>query len=259
MQPVFSPTWQVTGQRLGLFVNLRGREMADNDHNRKDGGKNIIFRSFVLDRMVRAINRWDISSSRNINYRSFAPIIRWHRSWNYWNSVTQGYNPHYHIRHSIITHPEEHPNQPHNIFVPGLWGRGIQQNANFGRCGHLQILPRFVRSSIHLDWYPFPFLSLPLPILDLSFHAMAFAQYGHWPITWMTDVYSPCPLLCLQLSLSQQPSLSLSYNHHFHFLVHQVSPDKYCQLVEDEGGLALVEEIVNNNRWKYTRWRYVGR
>ena len=27
--------------------------------------------------MVRAINRWDISSSRNINYRSFAPIIRW--------------------------------------------------------------------------------------------------------------------------------------------------------------------------------------
>ena len=76
MQPVFSPTWQVTGQRLGLFVNLRGREMAENDHNRKDGGKNIIFRSFVLDRMVRAINRWDISSSRNINYRSFDPIIR---------------------------------------------------------------------------------------------------------------------------------------------------------------------------------------
>ena len=36
----------------------------------------MIFRSFVLDRMVRAINRWDISSSRNINYRSFAPIIR---------------------------------------------------------------------------------------------------------------------------------------------------------------------------------------
>ena len=36
-----------------------------------------MFRSFVLDRMVRAINRWDISSSRNINYRSFAPIIRW--------------------------------------------------------------------------------------------------------------------------------------------------------------------------------------
>ena len=29
----------------------------------------------------------------------------------------------------------------------------------------------------------------------------------------------------------------------------QVSPDKYCQLVEEEGGLALVEEIVNNNRW----------
>ena len=66
----------------------------------------------------------------------------------------------------------------------------------------------------------------------------------------MTDVYSPCPLLFLQLSLSLQPSLSLSYHHHFHFLVHQVSPDKYCQLVEDEGGLALVEEIVNNNRWK---------
>jgi len=33
-------------------------------------------RSFVLARMVRAINRWNIKSGRNINYRSFAPIIR---------------------------------------------------------------------------------------------------------------------------------------------------------------------------------------
>ena len=57
-------------------IASNNHEMADKDHNRKDGGENIIFRSFVLDRMVRAINRWDISSSRNINYRSFAPIIR---------------------------------------------------------------------------------------------------------------------------------------------------------------------------------------
>ena len=96
-----SSTWEVR-------IPSKNHEMADKDHNRKDGGENIIVRSFVLDRMVRAINRWDISSSRNINYRSFAPIIRWHRSWNYQNSVTQGYNLHYHIRHSIITHPEEH-------------------------------------------------------------------------------------------------------------------------------------------------------
>lgn len=33
-------------------------------------------RSFVLARMVRAINRWNLKSGRNINYRSFAPIIR---------------------------------------------------------------------------------------------------------------------------------------------------------------------------------------
>ena len=32
-------------------------------------------REEVLDRMSRAINRWDIRSKRNINYRSFAPII----------------------------------------------------------------------------------------------------------------------------------------------------------------------------------------
>jgi len=33
-------------------------------------------REFVLNRMVRAINRWQIDSKRNINYRSFEPIIR---------------------------------------------------------------------------------------------------------------------------------------------------------------------------------------
>jgi len=33
-------------------------------------------RSYVLSRMVRAINRWDLNSGRNINYRSFSPIIR---------------------------------------------------------------------------------------------------------------------------------------------------------------------------------------
>ena len=29
-----------------------------------------------------------------------------------------------------------------------------------------------------------------------------------------------------------------------------MTPDKYCQLVEEEGGLALVEEMLNNNRYK---------
>ena len=33
-------------------------------------------RSLVLDRMVKAINRWDIESSRGINYRSFESIFR---------------------------------------------------------------------------------------------------------------------------------------------------------------------------------------
>jgi len=33
-------------------------------------------REFVLARMVRAINRWQLDSRRNINYRSFEPIIR---------------------------------------------------------------------------------------------------------------------------------------------------------------------------------------
>merc|ERR550517_2312127 len=33
-------------------------------------------RDQVLARMVRAINRWQIDSKRNINYRSFEPIIR---------------------------------------------------------------------------------------------------------------------------------------------------------------------------------------
>ena len=30
----------------------------------------------MLSRMARAINRWNIKSNRNINYRSFAPIIK---------------------------------------------------------------------------------------------------------------------------------------------------------------------------------------
>jgi Zyg-11 family protein len=30
----------------------------------------------VLRRLVRAVSRWDLNSKRNINYRSFEPIIR---------------------------------------------------------------------------------------------------------------------------------------------------------------------------------------
>ena len=33
-------------------------------------------REDVLARMVVAIERWDLSASRNINYRSFEPILR---------------------------------------------------------------------------------------------------------------------------------------------------------------------------------------
>ena len=33
-------------------------------------------RIHVLSRMSRAINRWNLKSERNINYRSFAPIIK---------------------------------------------------------------------------------------------------------------------------------------------------------------------------------------
>lgn len=32
-------------------------------------------REYVLDRMMKAIDRWDLNSSRNINYRSFEPIL----------------------------------------------------------------------------------------------------------------------------------------------------------------------------------------
>ena len=33
-------------------------------------------REEVLSRMVAAIERWDINTKRNINYRSFEPILR---------------------------------------------------------------------------------------------------------------------------------------------------------------------------------------
>ena len=33
-------------------------------------------RDHVLERMVRAVSRWNIETKRNINYRSFEPIIR---------------------------------------------------------------------------------------------------------------------------------------------------------------------------------------
>ena len=33
------------------------------------------YRDHVLSRLVRAVNRWDLHSGRNINYRSFLPII----------------------------------------------------------------------------------------------------------------------------------------------------------------------------------------
>ncbi len=33
-------------------------------------------REAVLSRMVKAIERWDLDTKRNINYRSFEPILR---------------------------------------------------------------------------------------------------------------------------------------------------------------------------------------
>ena len=33
-------------------------------------------RSFVLSKMVSAVNRWNLQAKRNINYRSFEPILR---------------------------------------------------------------------------------------------------------------------------------------------------------------------------------------
>ena len=33
-------------------------------------------RTEVLERMVVALDRWDINTKRNINYRSFEPILR---------------------------------------------------------------------------------------------------------------------------------------------------------------------------------------
>ena len=33
-------------------------------------------RQEVLDKMVVALNKWDIDTRRNINYRSFEPILR---------------------------------------------------------------------------------------------------------------------------------------------------------------------------------------
>ncbi len=33
-------------------------------------------RRAVLDRLVRAVDRWDLERHRNINYRSFEPILR---------------------------------------------------------------------------------------------------------------------------------------------------------------------------------------
>ena len=33
-------------------------------------------REDVLDRMTEAIERWDLNTKRNINYRSFEPILR---------------------------------------------------------------------------------------------------------------------------------------------------------------------------------------
>ena len=33
-------------------------------------------RAYVLERMTEAIGRWDLDTKRNINYRSFEPILR---------------------------------------------------------------------------------------------------------------------------------------------------------------------------------------
>ena len=199
-----SSTWEVR-------IASNNHEMADKDHNRKDGGENIIVRSFVLDRMVRAINRWDISSSRNINYRSFAPIIRWHRSWNYQNSVTQGYNLHYHIRHSIITHPEEHQVS----LIIFLWQAGggaaysrMPTLGGVGTCksyhglSDLQFMWTDIHSlsyHFHFQFLIFHFMSWLLPNMDTD-QSHGWQMYIHLVHYFFCNFHFLC-------------------NPHFHFLI----------------------------------------
>ena len=96
--------------------------------------------------------------------------------------------------------------------MTGWWGRGIQQNANFGRCGHLQILPRFVRSSIHLDWYIHS-LSYHFHFQFLIFHFMS------WLLPNMDTDQSHGWQMYIHLVHYFFCNFHFLCNPHFHFLI----------------------------------------
>jgi len=64
-------------QRDGIEVSYNAAGVLS--HIASDGDKvwtiDTPHRDHVLERLVRAVNRWDINTKRNINYRSLAPII----------------------------------------------------------------------------------------------------------------------------------------------------------------------------------------
>merc|ERR1719420_111629 len=63
--------------RVGMDVSINAAEILS--HMASDGPAawtiSCPARDHVLERLVRAVNRWDINTNRNINYRSLSPII----------------------------------------------------------------------------------------------------------------------------------------------------------------------------------------
>ena len=117
---------------------------------------------------------------------------------------------------------------------------------------HCQWLSTFLPLSLSWYWH------LQISPLSVTFHFHLIITFRVFTFTFMfyflsclsnlwtftTELGAPAPVHSQSIVFKFHPNFTWWW-----FILDQVSPDKYCQLVEEEGGLALVEEIVNNNRW----------
>ena len=169
-------------------------------------------RGEVLSRMVEAIEKWTIDTSRNINYRSFEPILRLIRvehtpqcqHWAVWAlaNLTR-----------VDSKSTEMSTRKSLLFIKSHLIHGCQMAiAKFldsTTCLALQASGLWLRYAAKFD----PFLSMDCPRVEGVGAQSNFA------------IWQPCSLSLKALS----------------------SSDKYCSLIENEGGLTLLEELINSN------------
>ncbi|KAG8291842.1 regulation of ligase activity protein [Homalodisca vitripennis] len=170
-------------------------------------------RQDVLDAMVRAIDNWNLNTERNINYRSFEPILQLAR-----------------VRHT--------PECQH-------WA--VWALANLTRV-YREV--RAKKPSLtqpgdqHLTLQHLKVTSQPPPMAG---QAGCLQGQDRSAVTHPSSIHTRCCLVRLSCD-----------NRCVRYTAPLANTDKYCSLVETEGGIEILEEVVGDDR-PYKRIKELAR